>query len=71
MSGAEHSTEHDVLRVNLGVLALGKLDECERRVVLEHVDECRECRAELDDFLSIAALLRHVPDPLREPEPMV
>jgi anti-sigma factor RsiW len=67
MSGGEH----DVLRVNLGVLALGKLDGRERRVVLEHADECPECRAELDDFLSIAELLRHVPEPVCEPEPMV
>jgi anti-sigma factor RsiW len=50
-------TDHDALRQDLGVLALGKLDEHERRPILAHADECPECGAELDDFLAIAALL--------------
>jgi anti-sigma factor RsiW len=59
------SGEHDVLRLGLGVLALGKLDGYERRAVQAHVDGCPECGAELDDFLSIVALLARVPDPVR------
>jgi len=52
------SREHDSLRESLGLLALGALDDHERRPVLRHAEECPECGAEFDDFLEIAALLR-------------
>ena len=55
--------EHDALRESLGVLALGRLDERERRPVLAHADACPECGALLDDFLEMAALLAPVPAP--------
>jgi len=54
---------HDALRESLGALALGLLDDEEKRAVLHHADACPECSAELDDFLELAALLRPAPMP--------
>ena len=64
------SVLHDALRESLGALALGLLDDEEKRAVLHHADACPECSAELDDFLELAALLRPAAGtaPVREPE---
>ena len=53
-----NSIEHQQLRKSLALLALDKLEDGERSALRLHLLACPECRAELDDFRAVAALLR-------------
>ena len=44
-------------RGDLGVEALGRLDEPARTALLAHLDGCADCRAELRELTSVAAML--------------
>src|SRR5215470_11862360 len=48
-------------RIALGVYVLGAIDPDERAAVDEHLDTCRECRAELAEFMELPGLLALVP----------
>ena len=50
--------------------ALSALDAAEERVLNEHLDNCSECRKELEELQSTAAALAVVADPV-EPSPEV
>jgi anti-sigma factor RsiW len=50
--------DHQRMRESLALFALDKLDAGERPALRDHVAACPRCRAELDDFREVAALLR-------------
>jgi len=51
-------TNHDALRVSLGVYAIGKSDDQESRAIRAHVDHCAACRCELTEIMEVVDLLR-------------
>lgn len=49
--------DHDAIEELLGAYALNAVDPHEAALVASHVDQCADCRAELDQHLEVAALL--------------
>ncbi len=49
------SMTHDEALAQIGSLALGALDAGEERAILDHVDGCRECQAELASMREVVA----------------
>jgi anti-sigma-K factor RskA len=61
---------HDDYREMIPARALSALDAAEDRVLTNHLDECAECRRELDDWQATTAGLAFEASPL-EPSPLV
>ena len=61
---------HEDYKEMIPVRALSALDAAEERVLNEHLDNCSECRKELEEWQSTAAALAVVADPV-EPSPEV
>lgn len=51
------TTEHEMIKELLGVYAVDAVDDDERRLVDDHLDECAECRAEVRSHLEVTAML--------------
>ncbi len=49
------SMTHDEAFAQIGALALGALDSAEEQIVLEHVEGCPECKAELASMRDVVA----------------
>ena len=56
-------TEHESVRQLLALSAAGLLDAGEERLVREHVGQCAQCAANLDDYLALSAGLSELPAP--------
>ena len=61
---------HDDYKEMIPARALSALDAAEERVLNEHLENCAECRKELEDWQATAATLSLTPDPA-EPSPQV
>jgi anti-sigma-K factor RskA len=61
---------HDDYKEMIPARALSALDAAEERALNEHLEDCAECRKELDDWQATAAALSLAPDPA-EPSPQV
>ena len=61
---------HDDYKEMIPARALSALDAAEERVLNEHLENCAECRKELEDWQATAAALSLTPDPI-EPSPKV
>jgi anti-sigma-K factor RskA len=61
---------HDDYKEMIPARALSALDAAEERVLNEHLENCAECRKELEDWQATAAALSLTPDPV-EPSPQV
>jgi len=61
---------HEDYKEMIPARALSALDAAEERVLNEHLDNCSECRKELEEWQATAAALAVVPDPV-EPSPEV
>lgn len=61
---------HDEYKEMIPARALSALDAAEERVLNEHLENCAECRKELEDWQATAAALSLTPDPA-EPSPQV
>ncbi|HYV83189.1 MAG TPA: anti-sigma factor [Pyrinomonadaceae bacterium] len=61
---------HDDYKEMIPARALSALDAAEERVLNEHLENCAECRKELEDWQATAAALSLAPDPA-EPSPKV
>ncbi|HSL54166.1 MAG TPA: anti-sigma factor [Pyrinomonadaceae bacterium] len=61
---------HDDYKEMIPARALSALDAAEERKLDEHVENCVECRKELEDWQATAAALSLAPDPA-EPSPKV
>ncbi|HEX6715634.1 MAG TPA: anti-sigma factor, partial [Pyrinomonadaceae bacterium] len=61
---------HEDYKEMIPARALSALDAAEERALNEHLDNCAECRKELEDWQATAAALAVVPDPV-EPSPEV
>ena len=61
---------HDDYKEMIPARALSALDAAEERVLNEHLENCSECRKELEDWQATAAALALAPDP-EEPSPGV
>jgi anti-sigma-K factor RskA len=61
---------HDDYKEMIPARALSALDAAEERVLNEHLENCAECRKELEDWQATAAALSLTPDPA-EPSPQV
>lgn len=55
---------HDELRDLLGAYALDAVDDDERDAVERHLATCADCRAEVDQHLSVAAMLAQADTPV-------
>jgi predicted anti-sigma-YlaC factor YlaD len=54
-------TDHELVRPLLALNAAGLLDPEEERRLRRHVEQCGECRGELEDLAQLAAGLRALP----------
>jgi anti-sigma-K factor RskA len=61
---------HEDYKEMIPARALSALDAAEERVLNEHLDNCSECRKELEEWQATAAALAVVTDPV-EPSPEV
>ena len=61
---------HDDYKEMIPARALSALDAAEERVLNEHLENCAECRKELEDWQATAAALSLTADPV-EPSPQV
>jgi anti-sigma-K factor RskA len=61
---------HEDYKEMIPARALSALDAAEERALNEHLDNCSECRKELEEWQATAAALAVVPDPV-EPSPEV
>jgi len=61
---------HDDYREMIPASAVSALDAAETRVLNEHLENCTECRKELDDWQTTAAALAVAAEPI-EPSPKV
>jgi anti-sigma-K factor RskA len=61
---------HDDYKEMIPARALSALDAAEERALNEHLENCSECRKELEDWQATAAALALAPDPA-EPSPQV
>ena len=61
---------HEDYKEMIPVRALSALDASEERALNEHLENCDECRKELEDWQATAATLAVVADPV-EPSPKV
>lgn len=61
---------HDDYKEMIPARALSALDAAEARALNEHLDNCSECRKELEEWEATAAALAVAADPL-EPSPVV
>jgi anti-sigma-K factor RskA len=61
---------HDDYKEMIPARALSALDAAEERALSEHLENCAECRKELEDWQATAAALSLTPDPA-EPSPQV
>ena len=61
---------HDDYKEMIPARALSALDAAEERALNEHLENCSECRKELEDWQATAAALSLAPDPA-EPSPQV
>lgn len=61
---------HDDYKEMIPARALSALDAAEERALNEHLENCAECRKELEDWQATAAALSLAPDPA-EPSPQV
>jgi len=61
---------HDDYKEMIPARALSSLDAAEERALNEHLENCAECRQELEDWQATAAALSLAPDPA-EPSPQV
>ena len=61
---------HDDYKEMIPARALSALDAAEERALNEHLENCAECRKELEDWQATAAALSLTPDPV-EPSPQV
>jgi anti-sigma-K factor RskA len=61
---------HDDYREMIPASAVSALDAAETRVLNEHLENCTECRKELDDWQTTAAALAVAAEPM-EPSPKV
>ena len=61
---------HDDYKEMIPARALSALDAAEERALNEHLENCAECRKELEDWQATAAALSLTPDPA-EPSPQV
>jgi len=57
-------TPHETLRQLLALSAAGLLDAADERRVRQHVRECAECAAALDDLAAVSADLCRLPAPI-------
>lgn len=55
--------EHAVTRDLLPLAASGMLDDIEQQRVDEHLERCRECRAELETWSGLAGAIKAIPTP--------
>ncbi|HEY4424171.1 MAG TPA: anti-sigma factor [Pyrinomonadaceae bacterium] len=61
---------HDDYKEMIPARALSALDAAEEQALNEHLENCAECRKELEDWQATAAALSLTPDPA-EPSPQV
>ena len=61
---------HDDYKEMIPARALSALDAAEERALNEHLENCAECRKELEDWQATAAALSLAPEPA-EPSPQV
>src|SRR5689334_24014039 len=61
---------HDDYKEMIPARALSALDAAEEQALGEHLENCAECRKELEDWQATAAALSLTPDPA-EPSPQV
>src|SRR3954454_22290689 len=61
---------HDDYKEMIPARALSALDAAEQRALNEHLENCTECRRELEDWQATAAALSLASDPA-EPSPQV
>lgn len=61
---------HDDYKEMIPARALSALDAAEERALNEHLENCAECRKDLEDWQATAATLSLTPDPA-EPSPQV
>ncbi len=61
---------HEDYKEMIPARALSALDAAEERALNEHLENCSECREELEEWQATAATLAVVPDPV-EPSPQV
>jgi predicted anti-sigma-YlaC factor YlaD len=61
-------TTHETIRQLLAPSAAGLLDAAGERRVREHVHECAECAAALDELAAVAADLGRLPAPMAPPD---
>src|SRR6185436_8779394 len=61
---------HDDYKEMIPARALVALDAAEERALNEHLENCAECRKELEDWQATAAAMSLTPDPA-EPSPRV
>jgi predicted anti-sigma-YlaC factor YlaD len=57
---------HDELRELLGAYALDAVDDDERQTIEQHLASCSDCRHEVDQHLSVAAMLAQADSPVPE-----
>jgi len=56
-------SDHESVRQLLALSAAGLLDAGEERLVREHVGQCAQCAAKLDDYAALSAGLSELPAP--------
>lgn len=61
---------HDDYKEMIPARALSALDAAEEQALNEHLENCAECRTDLEDWQATAAALSLTPDPV-EPSPQV
>ena len=61
-------TTHETIRQLLALSAAGLLDAADERRVREHVRECAQCAAALDDLAAVSADLCRLPAPMAPPD---
>ena len=61
---------HEEYKEMISARALSALDAAEAQVLNEHLENCAECRKELEDWQATAATLAITADPV-EPSPAV
>jgi len=61
-------TTHETIRQLLALSAAGLLDAADERRVREHVHECAECSAALEELAAVSANLGRLPAPMAPPD---
>jgi anti-sigma factor RsiW len=61
-------TKHETIRQLLALSAAGLLEAAEERRVREHIHECAECAAALDELAALSADLCRLPAPMAPPD---